>query len=185
MKKAILLGGYGGQGVQTLGKLLALAFTEAGNKVAFVPDYSGSMRGGISNCTLIISDEEISSPLLKDLDILIALNEGAKHAFESRLVPGGALIYNMDMVKCQPERKDILAAGLPATRLAEQCGSDKAVNVVILAFFTRLLGLIPVSVVKKTVESELNSAKPHFAELNERAFTTGIEAAEKFLRQTE
>lgn len=120
MKKAILLGGYGGQGVQTLGKLLALAFTEAGNKVAFVPDYSGSMRGGISNCTLIISDEEISSPLLKDLDILIALNEGAKHAFESRLVPGGALIYNMDMVKCQPERKDILAAGLPAH---QTCGA--------------------------------------------------------------
>lgn len=182
LKKTILLGGYGGQGVQTLGRLLAVAFTEAGKQVAFVPDYSGSMRGGISNCSLIVSDKEIGSPILKDPDILIALNEGAKRAFESRIVPDGTLIYNADLVKCPPERRDILAAGIPANTLAEQCGSAKAVNVVILAFFTRVSCLIPAAAMKKTVERELNAAKPLFTELNERAFAAGIDAAEKFLR---
>ena len=184
LKKTILLGGYGGQGVQTLGRLLAVAFSEAGKQVAFVPDYSGSMRGGISNCSLIISDQPIGSPLLKDPDILIALNEGAKRAFENRIVPGGMLIYNTDIAKSPSEREDILAAGLPANTLAEQCGSAKAANVVILAFFTRLSGMLPVEAMKKTVERELNAAKPFWEDLNQRAFVAGIEAAEKSLRQT-
>lgn len=183
MEKSILLGGYGGQGVQTIGKLLAVAIDEAGSYVSFVPAYGGRMRGGTSNCTVVASDKEIAAPMREKLDVLICLNEPSKRAFENRLVPGGLLIYNSSMVITPPERGDIRAVGLPATELAEGCGSDKAVNVIVLSFFTRFSGILPVEVMRRVVERELSAKKPQFAELNRRAFEAGLAAAEAELKK--
>lgn len=181
MEKSILLGGFGGQGVQTIGKLLAYAINESGSYVTFAPAYGGRMRGGTSNCTVIASDREIAAPVRERVDILITLNEPSKKKFESTILPGGMMVYNSSTVVTAPTRDDIVSIGLPANELAEECGSVKAMNVIVLAFFSRMSGVVPPEVMRKIVDEELSAKKPQFADLNTRAFNRGLEYAEELL----
>ena len=124
MEEKIVSSGFGGQGVLLIGKLLALSGMESGKKVSWVPSYGPEMRGGTANCTVIISDEEISSPLALEPDSLIAMNKPSLEKFESSIKENGVLVMNSSLIDIEPKRNDLKIVSVPANELAEKAGID-------------------------------------------------------------
>jgi 2-oxoglutarate ferredoxin oxidoreductase subunit gamma len=130
--KSALIAGSGGQGILFLGKLLAQGAMLAGKNVTWFPSYGAEMRGGTANCTVIISDEMIGSPIVWKPDIVVVMNEASKNKFESRLREGGLLLMDSSLVTKPPERQDVRAAGVPASDIAASLGNAKSANMVML-----------------------------------------------------
>ena len=162
MERSILLGGFGGQGVQTIGKLLTYAANDANCQVTFFPAYGGQMRGGTSNCTVVVSDDKpIASPSRKSYDYIIALNEPSYNRFKSQINKGGTIIVNSDLVTdIQPE-EGVTYVKIPLNTLANQIGSQKVMNVIMLAFISKYFDLIPADIIHQ-VHSDIHQV-PHGA----------------------
>lgn len=178
MEKSVLMGGFGGQGVQTCGKLLIYAANEDDQIATFFSEYGGAMRGGTSNCTVTTSDEEIGAPNKQKVDYVVAFNIPSFTKFESSVVPGGTMIVNSSLIsEDMYTRKDISYVGVPANEISEKLGNMKVLNVVVLGFFCRLTGMVRLETAKAMVLKHL-AKKPQFIELNSKAFDAGVEAAE-------
>lgn len=128
----IVCAGFGGQGVLTAGLILAKIGVDAGKNVTWIPSYGSEMRGGTANCHIKISDEEIASPFVKDIDVLIALNEPAVDKFESSIKPGGLMIVNSSIVCHKEFRKDIRVVPIPVTEVAAQAKNPRGANLAML-----------------------------------------------------
>ena len=173
MEKSILLGGFGGQGVQTIGKLLTYAANEAKCEVTFFPAYGGQMRGGTSNCTVVVSDDKpIFSPNRKTYDYIVALNEPSYKRFAGQINPGGTIVINSDLVTVENPPENVTIVKIPLNTLAEQVGSQKVMNVIMLGFLSQYLTLIPKEAMLDTVHTRLGK-KAEYAELNNKAFALG------------
>lgn len=183
MEKSILMGGFGGQGVQTCGKLLIYAANEEDQIATFFSEYGGAMRGGTSNCTVTVSDEEIGAPNKQKVDCVVAFNIPSFSKFESRVVPGGTMIVNASLIREELyTRSDITYVGVPANEISEQLGSMKVLNVVMLGFLCRYTGMVKPESARAMVMKHL-AKKPQFIELNNRAFDAGLAEAEKRLSE--
>lgn len=129
---SILIGGFGGQGVVLLGRLIAYSGMLEDRHVTFFPSYGAEMRGGTANCTVIISEEMIGSPVVLDIDVLIAMNGASLERFSKRVKPGGVIIYNSSLIKRQNFRDDVAYICVPANEIAksisEGIDSSKALN---------------------------------------------------------
>jgi 2-oxoglutarate ferredoxin oxidoreductase subunit gamma len=176
MERNVLIGGFGGQGVQTLGKLLGHCANEAGMITTFHPAYGGEMRGGTSNCTVTVSDRLIGAPDKKMCDYIIAMNIPSFQRFEKQVKPGGTFILNTSIVKELPKRTDIKCVGIPVNEIAEEVGSPRILNIVMLGFFAEYTGFVPVDVMKKVLDERLGY-KVEFRDLNARAFEKGVDYA--------
>ena len=132
MKKEIIIAGFGGQGVLSMGKILAYAGLMQGKEVTWMPAYGPEQRGGTANVTVILSDEPIASPLLQKYDIVVVLNQPSMDKFESRVKPGGILIFDPNGMTRVPERKDINVYRIPATDTAAALGQSKTFNMFVL-----------------------------------------------------
>lgn len=177
METCILMGGFGGQGVQTCGQLLAHGLNETNKHFTYYSQYGGAMRGGTSNCTVISSDEEIGSPSKQLLDYVAAFNIPSFNAFEKRVKPGGTIIVNSSIIPAELyQRDDIAHIECEANRIAEEIGSMKVLNIVMLGFICELTGIVPPEVMKGVVLERM-AKKPEFLAMNERAFDTGAGAA--------
>ena len=174
MEKSILFAGFGGQGVQTLGKLVAYAANEEEKNVTFSPAYGGEMRGGTSNCTVIVSDRQIGAPTKEELDIVVAMNVESFKRFEPQVKTGGLLICNESLIHEQTKRTDIVQVNVPANELAQEAGSDKTLNVVMLGFIAAHYDLISEGAAAAIVAEKLGK-KEKFRAMNEKAFTLGAE----------
>jgi|Deesub1362A_J573_1020465.scaffolds.fasta_scaffold00027_15 2-oxoglutarate ferredoxin oxidoreductase subunit gamma len=130
--QSVLIAGSGGQGILFLGKLLAQSVMTEGRNVTWFPSYGAEVRGGTANCMVIISDEMIGSPILKNPDILVVLNEASKERFESRLRQDGLMILDSSLIKKPVARKDVYVINVPATEIAASLGSAKSANMVML-----------------------------------------------------
>ncbi len=178
MLKSLVIGGIGGQGVQTIGKMLTYAANEAGHYVTFLPSYGGAMRGGNSSCTVMTSDEEIASPTKQKVDYVIALNQDAVNEAKDRLSDTGCLVVNasvareLDGISCEKIIK------VPAISIAEQSGSAKAANVVMLGFFAASTGFVPVEIMEKVIMDRFGK-KPELVEVNKKAFAAGVAYAKE------
>jgi len=128
MTKEIIIAGFGGQGVLLAGKLLCVAAMREGKNVSHIPSYGAEMRGGTANCSVVISDEEIASPVVEHPDIVIALNEPSVAKFEKKVKTGGSLIWNTSLVKTPPSRTDITLIPVAATDLSLQEGTERGAN---------------------------------------------------------
>ncbi len=173
MEKTILIGGFGGQGVQTLGKLLAYAANEEEKYVTFSPAYGGEMRGGTSNCTVIVSEKQIGAPTREKLDIVVAMNVESFQRFEPQVKPGGLLICNESLITEQTKRADITQVNVPANALAQEAGSDKTLNVVMLGFLAAHYDLVDKQSAAIVVAEKLGK-KEKFRAMNEKAFALGV-----------
>ena len=182
MDQSILIGGFGGQGVQTLGKLLTYAANDAGLNVTFLPSYGGEKRGGISNCTVVLSDRRIGSPQRNTYDYVVAMNIPSYHNYEGSVKAGGLLIVNSSLIEAQTARTDIAQVNVPLNNLVEEIGSAKAINIILYGFLVAYLGILPVEIAKQTLEDRFGSKKA-FAEMNRRAFDLGVSYAEELKRQ--
>jgi 2-oxoglutarate ferredoxin oxidoreductase subunit gamma len=137
----IIIAGFGGQGVLFLGEVLARAAMCEGREITWLPSYGPEQRGGTANCTVVISDEPIGSPVVADPSILIVLNRPSLDRFEPQVRPGGMIVYDSTMVTRAPIRTDVSAVAVPATAVASDLGSARVANVVLLG---ALLAIRPV-----------------------------------------
>ncbi len=174
----IIIAGFGGQGVLLAGKLLCVAAMREERHVSHIPSYGAEMRGGTANCSLVISDEEIASPVIEHPGVLIALNGPSLAKFEPRIRPGGLVIWNASLITKAPSRSDLTSVGLKATDLSLAEGTERGAN---MAAVGALLALKPDLVSRAAVESALDEVisarnRSHNP-VNIRILRAGYEAA--------
>lgn len=144
MEIRIIIAGSGGQGILFLGKLIAYAGMLEDKEVTWFPSYGAEMRGGTANCTVIVSDEMIGSPVIRNPDILIAMNEASYNRFAERLLPNGMLIYDSSLINIKNTRDRLKTIGVPATEVSASLRNTKAANMVMtgaLVGFTNILSI--------------------------------------------
>lgn len=168
----ILLAGQGGQGVLSAGRFLAESGLHEGKEVSYLPAYGPEMRGGTANCSVIISEEEIASPLCNTPDVLIALNAPSFHKFAPRVKSGGIIIVNGSISDSYAGREDVTVYDVPMTDLALEAGDRRAANMTALGVLVGATALVK----EKSIVSCLQErfvAKPRVCETNEKAFFAG------------
>ena len=153
MTEEIIIAGFGGQGVLSMGKILAYSGIMQDQEVAWMPSYGPEMRGGTANVTVILSDERISSPILTQYDTAIVLNQQSLDKFESRVKPGGVLIYDPNGITHEPTRKDINIYKVEGTRLAAEAGNPKIFNMIILGGFLKVKPIVKLENVEKACKN--------------------------------
>ncbi|SHN57083.1 2-oxoacid:acceptor oxidoreductase family protein [Desulfovibrio litoralis] len=171
----VILAGFGGQGILLIGNLLAYAAMNSGLNTSYIPVYGPEMRGGTANCTVVISDEDICSPLVKHPKALIAMNQPSLEKFMPRLESGGMQIINSSLINIQDFRKDIKTICVPANGLAEKINSPKLANMVILGAFIKATQILPLTEVKKSLNDVISSHYMHLKTKNEEALELGFD----------
>ena len=173
MTEEIIIAGFGGQGVLSMGKILAYSGVMGDKEVSWMPSYGPEMRGGTANVTVIISDERISSPILNSFDTAIILNQQSLDKFEKSVKPGGLLIYDPNGITRHPERKDINIYSIEAADEASKIGLSKVFNMVVLGGFLQLKPIIQSEFIRKGLEKSLPQRHHGMIPENERAIETG------------
>ena len=179
MQKEIVIAGFGGQGVLFGGQVLAYAAMDTGKEVTWIPSYGPEMRGGTANCTVIIADDEIGSPLVKNPPLAIALNLPSFDKYEEMLAPGGTLVVNQSMVDRGAKRTDINVILVPCNEIAEEIGDKKLLNMVAVGALLTALPQISVKDVEKALEGHLPARHKHLLPKNYEALKRGFEAGHK------
>lgn len=173
MHTEIILAGFGGQGVLLIGKLLAYAGMRAGREVTWMPAYGPEMRGGTCNCTVVLSDRPIGSPISKSAHGLIALNLPSLDKFEETVRSGGIVVVNTSLINRLPRRTDVMVVTVPANEMAIECGSAKAANMVALGAYLGASGVAELEQIKAIV-TESFAAKPALVAVNHEALSRGF-----------
>jgi len=181
MQKEIIIAGFGGQGVLFGGQVLAYAAMDTGKEVTWIPSYGPEMRGGTANCTVIIADDEIGSPLVKNPPLAIALNLPSFDKYEELLAPAGTLIVNQSMVDREAKREDIHVIFVPCNEIAEDIGDKKLLNMVAVGALLTTLPELTIQDVEKALEGHLPARHKHLLPKNFEALKRGFEAAQKVL----
>jgi 2-oxoglutarate ferredoxin oxidoreductase subunit gamma len=162
------------------GQILGHAAAYAGKYATYYPSYGPEQRGGTANCTVIISGEEIGSPVVNQADAVIVMNEPSLGRFEPEVKPGGVILVNSSLVKREARREDIRAVYIPASEIAEKLGSAKSANMVMVGAFIAVTRALDPEEVERTIGEKL-TGKPGFLEVNKRAFFAGLDEAHRLL----
>lgn len=178
MTEEIIIAGFGGQGVLSMGKILAYSGVMQDQEVAWFPSYGPEMRGGTANVTVILSDERISSPILNEYDTAIILNQQSMTKFESRVKVGGTLIYDPNGIVKHPSRKDINILKVEGSKLAIEMGNPLTFNMIVLGAFLKAKPVIKLENVKKGLEKSLPERHHKLIPLNLEAIKKGQENLE-------
>ena len=176
MTKEFIFAGFGGQGMLLIGKFLAMACMLDGKHVSWLPSYGPEMRGGTANCSVIVSDEDVASPMVDMADVVVAMNLPSLDKFEHKVRPGGLLIVNSSIIDRKVERTDIDVVYCNAMHIAEEVKNPKGANVAILG---ALMGKAPIVSVDKMMEAikiELGEKKLRFLDGNKAALVAGMES---------
>jgi len=173
IQEEIIISGFGGQGALFAGQLLSYAAMDQGLHVTWIPSYGPEMRGGKARCTVIISDEEIGSPLVRRPSAAIVLNIPSMESFEPAVKPGGVLIVNSSMIPQRSERKDIWVHYVPATNLATKLGNARLANVICLGALTQAVGIVPLEALMQALDDHLPERHRELLELNKEALRKG------------
>lgn len=191
MHEKIIFSGFGGQGALFAGQLVAYAGMNAGWEVTWIPSYGPEMRGGTANCTVVLSDQPIGSPIVRNPTIAVVLNPESMEKYEPLVVPRGLLVVNSTLVRRFAVRDDITVVRVPANDLAAQVsiqddhsgGSTKMANVVLLGAMLAKKPVIPLETVERVLDKYLRGAKRRFIEPNKRALWQGAAYVTKLERQ--
>ncbi len=179
MQKEIIIAGFGGQGVLFSGQVMAYAAMDAGKEVTWIPSYGPEMRGGTANCTVVIADDEIGSPLVKNPPLAIAFNLPSFDKYEEMLLTGGTLIVNQSMVNRGPKRDDIHVIMVPCNEIAEEIGDKKLVNMVAVGALLTALPELNLKDVENALEAHLPARHKHLLPKNYEALKRGYNHAQK------
>ena len=175
MTEEIIIAGFGGQGVLSMGKIIAYSGIMQGLEVSWMPSYGPEMRGGTANVTVIVSDERISSPILNEFDTAIILNQQSMDKFESAVKPGGILIYDPNGITNHPERKDINIIQVDATKKASDLGIAKIFNMIVLGAYLKIKPVLSDQYIQQGLEKSLPSRHHHLIPDNIKAVGIGKE----------
>lgn len=179
MQKEIIIAGFGGQGVLFSGQVITYAAMDTGKQVTWIPSYGPEMRGGTANCTVVIADDEIGSPLVKHPPLAIALNLPSFDKYEELLAPSGTLIVNQSMVDRGAKRTDINVILVPCNEIAEEIGDKKLLNMVAVGALLTALPELTLKDIEKALEGHLPARHKHLLPKNFEALRRGYEAAQK------
>ena len=179
MKKEIIIAGFGGQGVLSMGKILAYAGLLEGKEVTWMPSYGPEQRGGTANVTVILSDKRISSPVLNTFDIAIILNQPSMEKFESKVKPGGILIYDGYGIHTTSQRTDINIYRIDAMDTATEMQNEKVFNMLILGGLLGICPMVKIDNVMLGLKKSLPERHHHLLPMNEEAIRKGMEIIQK------
>lgn len=176
MKKyEIVIAGFGGQGVLSMGQILAYSGLVGGKEVTWMPSYGPEQRGGTANVTVIISDDPISSPILNAYDVAIVLNQPSMDKFIPTVKPGGMLIYDSNGVANVPERKDINIYRVDATEEANRMNNSKVFNMIVLGGLLKIAPMVDLTNVRDGLFKVLPERHHKLIPMNEEALKRGQE----------
>lgn len=173
----VIVAGFGGQGVMLIGTLLAYAAMEDGLNVTYLPVYGPEMRGGTANCTVVVSKEDIGSPIIRLPKSLIAMNRPSLDKFQPRVQDGGIVVVNSSLVDMElADTERVRAVGVPANEIADSLGNTKMANMVAIGAYAQLAGVVPLDVLKASLKKVIS---PNYAKMipaNEKAIQAGADA---------
>ena len=177
MTKEFIFAGFGGQGMLLIGKFMAMACMLDGKHVSWLPSYGPEMRGGTANCSVIVSDEDVASPMVDKADVIVAMNLPSLDKFEEHVKPGGLLVINSSIIERKSTRDDITVVYCDANRIAEAVGNPKGANVAILGAMLEKEPIVDLDKMTEAIRIELGERKARFLEGNKKALIAGMEAA--------
>ncbi|MFH0915477.1 MAG: 2-oxoacid:acceptor oxidoreductase family protein [bacterium] len=168
-----LFSGFGGQGVLSMGTTLASAAMLEGKYVTYFPAYGVEVRGGTANCTVVVSDEEIASPVASDPEFVVAMNQPSFARFQSILQAGGLLCVNSSIVNTESARSDIEILAIPTSELAERLGTIRVANMVMLGALVRASNMISYDMMLENLNEILGEGKSKLIKVNREALSLG------------
>lgn len=168
----IIFAGFGGQGILSMGKFLAYSGMYEGLNVSWLPSYGPEMRGGTANCSVILTEDNIGSPIVTHATTLIAMNRPSLDKFEKMVVPGGNIIIDSSLLNRDIERSDVNSVSIPATKIAESIGNKKVANMVLLGAFIAKTGIVSMDSILKILKDH---GKDTFYDINKEALRRGSE----------
>ena len=178
MQTEIILAGFGGQGILFAGQLMAYAAMDTGKQVTWIPSYGPEMRGGTANCTVIIADEEIGSPTVRNPQAVMAFNLPSFDKYEPMVVPGGVLIANASLINRDIERVDLRGVMIPANEIAEELGNKRMTNMVMLGALLDQLPVLTIAMLEQALVDHLPERHRQLLKLNYLALQNGAEFAQ-------
>ncbi len=175
MYQGVIMSGFGGQGIISTGVLLAYSGMVDGKHVTFFPAYGAEMRGGTANCSVVVSTDEVASPVVSTPDSIIVMNEPSLLKFEPTLKPQGLLLINSSLVSSKPKRNDITIITINANKIAEEIGTVKCANMVMLGAYVQLLKAVKLESIKALMEEVLPMHNRRLIPINNAALDKGVE----------
>lgn len=174
MQNDVIMAGFGGQGILLIGKMLAYAGMHEGKEVSWLPSYGPEMRGGTCNCTVVVSDTVVGSPVIQSPRAVLAMNLPSLDKFESDLKPGGVLLINTSLINRPARRDDVTVVEVPANEIANSLGNPRGANMVALGAYIGATGAVSLEEVEKVVR-ETFAAKQELVDVNLDALHRGYE----------
>jgi len=169
-----VIAGFGGQGVMSMGLSLAQAAMLEDKNTTYLPSYGAEVRGGTANCTVVISDDEIASPVASSPEFVIAMNQPSAVRFQNHIQSGGLFFINSSLVESEVSRGDISVVSVPANSVAEKLGSPRSANMVMLGAFIKKSGLVSFDSIIDALKSTLGKKQKLIA-INEKALKAGYD----------
>jgi 2-oxoglutarate ferredoxin oxidoreductase subunit gamma len=175
MREEIIFAGFGGQGIILSGTIICLAAMKEGKRVTHIPSYGAEMRGGTANCSVVISDQEIASPLVPHPSLCVVMNKPSLVKFEPRLKAGGILLYNSSLIDIEPSRNDLRCVPVPANEMAEQEGSARSANMIMLGLLARIKPEVAsLDSIQATLDRAVSARHRNLNEINKRCLARGF-----------
>ena len=187
MYQDVIIAGFGGQGVLLIGNVLAQAAMQAGQNVTFMPVYGVEMRGGTANCTVVVSDDEIGSPVIQSPQSVIVMNQPSLVKFQPRLRSDGVLVANTSMIEARQISRESghIVIPIPANEIADELGTAKMANIVALGAWVQATAALPLQSVQDVVASLFASKGKKLIQANDQALLRGAQWAEQQVRADE
>ena len=178
MQRDVIMAGFGGQGIFLIGKMLAYAGMREGMEVSWLPSYGPEMRGGTANCTVVISDKPVGSPVIRSPRAVLAMNLPSLEKFEPDIREGGLLLINSSLINRGAERDDLTVVEIPANEVASELGNPRGANMVALGAYLGATDAVPIDSVIEVIR-ETFAAKPAVIDVNIEALRKGYELGAK------
>jgi 2-oxoglutarate ferredoxin oxidoreductase subunit gamma len=175
MHEEIIISGFGGQGALFAGQLLTYTGMDEGCHVSWIPSYGPEMRGGTAHCTVILSDDDIGSPIIRQPSVCIVMNPPSMDKYDPLVRPGGLLVVNSTLVRARSQRNDITVIYVPANELAAELGNVKMANVVLLGAMLGAREILSIASIKRTMDEHIPQRRKHIIAPNKRALDRGVQ----------
>ena len=179
MTKKTIFAGFGGQGVLMMGYVTALAAMREGKEVTYLPSYGAEVRGGTANCTVVVSDEEIFSPVASSPDYAVIMNRPSLARYDGQVREGGVMVINSSLVDVLPSRSDLEVLQVPANRMAKELGSDRTINMIMLGAFAAKTGITSLDALMNGLTEIVKGKKASLMKLNRKGLDMGAEYVTK------
>jgi len=183
MQTEFLFAGFGGQGVMFAGQVVAYAAMDTGKEVTWIPSYGPEMRGGTANCTVVVADEEIGSPLVNNPPAIVVMNLPSLDKYEPLVKAGGVLVVNASMVDREVQREDITSVAVPCNEIAETLGDRRMANIVATGALLALLPVLKLEDIEAALTAHMPGRHKHLLPKNFEALHRGAEFAKEHARK--